>query len=69
MPTMIGKGRGHGPFDAQHSIPTIGHFSVVFVKTKIFYGLLIFVWGIYTELQNCMHQTAHGPCLSQSLFT
>ena len=30
-------------------------------------GLLIFVWGIYTELQNCMYQTAHGPCLSQSL--
>jgi hypothetical protein len=22
---------------------------------------------IYTELQNCMYQTAHGPCLSQSL--
>ena len=31
-------------------------------------GLLIFVWGIHTELQNCMHQTAHGPCLSQSLL-
>jgi hypothetical protein len=30
-------------------------------------GLLIFVWGIYAELQNCMYQTAHGPCLSQSL--
>ena len=30
-------------------------------------GLLICVWGIYTELQNCMYQTAHGPCLSQSL--
>jgi hypothetical protein len=30
-------------------------------------GLLIFVWGIYTELQNCMYQMAHGPCLSQSL--
>jgi hypothetical protein len=26
-------------------------------------GLLIFVWGIYTELQNCMYQTAHAPCL------
>jgi hypothetical protein len=49
---------------SQHSM---GHFSVVFVKTKIFYGFLIFVWGIYTELQNCMYQTAHGPCLSQSL--
>jgi len=23
-------------------------------------GLLIFVWGIYTELQNCMYQTAHA---------
>jgi hypothetical protein len=32
-------------------------------------GLLICVWGIYTELQNCMYQTAHGPCLSQSLQT
>ena len=32
-------------------------------------GLLIFVWDIYTELQNCMYQTAHGPCLSQSLLT
>ena len=31
-------------------------------------GLLIFVWGIYTELEYCMYQTAHGPCLSQSLF-
>ena len=31
-------------------------------------GLLIFAWGIYIELQNCMNQTAHGPCLSQSLF-
>jgi hypothetical protein len=31
-------------------------------------GLLIFVWGIYTELQNCMYHTAHGPCLSQSLL-
>ena len=31
-------------------------------------GLLIFVWGIYIELQNCMYQTAHGPCLSQSLY-
>jgi hypothetical protein len=30
-------------------------------------GLLIFVWDIYTELQSCMYQTAHGPCLSQSL--
>ena len=29
-------------------------------------GLLIFVWGVYTELQNCMYQTSHGPCLSQS---
>ncbi len=24
-------------------------------------GLLIFVWDIYTELQNCMYQTTHGP--------
>ena len=31
--------------------------------------LLIFAWGIYTELQNCMYQTAHGPCLSQSLLS
>ena len=31
-------------------------------------GLLIFVWGIYTELQNCLYQTAHDPCLSQSLI-
>jgi hypothetical protein len=23
-------------------------------------GLLIFVWGIYTELQNCMYQTSHA---------
>jgi hypothetical protein len=28
---------------------------------------LISVWGIYTELQKCMYQMAHGPCLSQSL--
>ena len=32
-------------------------------------GLLIFAWGIYTELQNCMYQTAHGPYLSQSLLS
>jgi hypothetical protein len=36
-------------------------------KLKYFMGLLIFVWDIYTELQSCMYQTAHGPCLSQSL--
>jgi hypothetical protein len=24
-------------------------------------GLLIFVWGIYTELQNCMYQMATAP--------
>jgi hypothetical protein len=23
-------------------------------------GLLNFVWGIYTELQDCMYQAAHG---------
>ena len=38
---------------SQHSM---GHFSVVFVKITS------------TELQNCMYQTAHGPCLSQSLL-
>ena len=47
----------------------MGHFGVVFVKTKIFYGPFNFCMGIYTELQNCMYQTAHGPCLSQSLCT
>jgi hypothetical protein len=57
---------GHcSPIMTQHSM---GHFSVVFVKTKIFYGPFKFVWGIYTELQNCMYQTAHGRCLSQSLL-
>jgi hypothetical protein len=40
---------------SQHSM---GHFSVVFEKTKYFMGLLIFVWGIYTELQNCI---SNGP--------
>ena len=44
-----------------------GPFQCSLCKSKYFMGLLIFVWGIYTELQNCMHQMAHGPCLSQSL--
>jgi hypothetical protein len=39
--TVIGKGRGQWP-SSQHSM---NHFSVVFVKTKIFYGPFNFCMG------------------------
>ena len=45
---------------SQHSM---GHFSVVFVKTKIFDGPFNFCMGHLHRITKCMYQTAHGPCL------
>jgi hypothetical protein len=41
---------------SQHSM---GHFSVVFVKTKIFDGPFNFCMGHLHRITKCMYQTAH----------
>jgi hypothetical protein len=45
-----------------------GFHRTLFQVSKIQCEYHIKMVGIYTELQNCMYQMAHGPCLSQSLL-